>query len=170
MTSDKLICVSVVTGAHGILGHVKIKSFTSPPSNLTEMDLYDANQNKVVMKLIRCTGDILTCSIKGINDRTTAEKLRGLKFFVYRSTLPDEGNSEYYIEDLLGITVQDVENKVVGIVMMVHNFGGGDIIEIKFHNNEIEMFPFTMSIFPEIDKERITFVRPNMVPDNEQNN
>ena len=41
-----------------------------------------------------------------------------------------------------------------------YNFGAGDIFEITFDDESIELFPFVKIYFPQITKDYVVFVKP----------
>jgi len=163
MNDDKLIYVGIIIGAHGIKGEVKVKSFTSPIDNIATMQLQDTKGHAYSLKIMGRTKDILICRISNSLDRNTAEAMHGLKLFVMRSNLPKVAESEYYAEDLYGIAVCSTDKEVIGKVVAVYNFGAGDIIEIELLHGVTEMFPFTKEIFPEITKDYVTFIPPQLL-------
>ena len=60
--------------------------------------------------------------------------------------------NEYYHDDLIGLKVYDQNNNMYGTIAALHNFGAGDIIEIKLYNQQNKvMHSFKNAIFPKID-------------------
>ena len=71
---------------------------------------------------------VVIAHIKGFEDRTAAEALRGTELFIERDTLPATADNEYYQADLIGFNV--MQNGInLGIVVGFQNYGAGDIIE-----------------------------------------
>ena len=58
------------------------------------------------------------------------------------------------------LPVFDIGRKPIGAIKNVFNFGAGDIIEIEFNNGQIELFPFTLEVFPQVGKGYVVFVPP----------
>lgn len=150
---DRLICLGVVSGAHGIRGHVTIRSFTAIPRDIANLQILDPDGNAIKLKYFRDAKKDVVCLINNVRDRNEAEKLKGLKLYAKRSSLPETELYEYYIEDLVNMKVIDTNGNTIGKILEVHNFGAGDIIEVKFTDKDrkSEMYPFTSDIFPEID-------------------
>ena len=151
--SDR-ICLGKITGAHGIRGEVKIKSFTE---NARAIDAYGPLENKdgsqtFVLKVTGRIKDDLRAKIKGCDDRNMAEALRGTELYVHRDALPELSQEEFYHTDLIGLDVKALPNlKVIGKVAAMYNFGANDIVEIKLNgSNKLEMLPFTKEYVPEI--------------------
>ena len=53
----------------------------------------------------------------------------------------------------------DESDEFVGTVIEVANYGAGDIIEVKFNDDNCEMFPFTKELFPKITKDYMVLQR-----------
>ena len=66
-------------------------------------------------------------------DRNAAEALRGTELTVPRSALPPLAEDEYYHADLIGLPVETPDGTAVGRVVLVENFGAGDVLEIEKH-------------------------------------
>lgn len=157
---DKLIFLGVISAAHGIKGEVLIKTFNADPKKLADMEIIDKDENIIKLEFVRDyhKGGIIAI-IDGCNSRNDAEKFIKTALYCKRSSLPKTTTEEFYINDLIGLRVIDIEFQEMGVVTGVFNFGAGDIIEIKFFkNNQQEMFPFTKEIFPEIKEDTIVFL------------
>jgi 16S rRNA processing protein RimM len=148
-----LICVGAVTGVRGVKGDLRIKSFTAEPQNIACYGpLFDKTGN--VVYELEVTGQAkgqLIGRIGGTQDRTAAEKLKGLQLFVSRDNLPATDDNEYYFSDLVGLNVEDTEGKDLGTVCAVENFGAGDVLEVVGVVNGGLMVPFTKETVPKVD-------------------
>ena len=82
-----------------------------------------------------------------ITDRNAAETKRGTELTVLRRELPALGEGEYYHADLIGLPVVSTEGEALGIVVVVENFGAGDLLEIEKADGKRFMVP--MSAVPE---------------------
>ena len=154
--------VGKIISAHGIKGHVKIHSFTTDPKNILSMKLTDHDNREVKIKFVSAQQNILVCVISGVDDRNMAEALRGTLLFAKKSDLPTLSDSEYYAEDLKNLDVKDATDTIVGKVIGIHNFGAGNILEVKFTDGTTQMLPFTKQIFPIITDEYVLFVTPDI--------
>src|SRR5262249_20056420 len=57
-----------------------------------------------------------------------------------------------YHADLIGLAAVDQSGKTLGTVVAVHNFGAGDLIEVKPPaGGGTELVPFDMTHVPEVD-------------------
>lgn len=157
--SEQLICVGVISSAYHLQGLVKITSFTEDPKNICKLHCRSLEGKKILCNFIKTDKDKIICRIDGINNRNDAEKIIGTKLYIAREELPELDESEYYIADLVGLVVIDVNDKVIGKVLAVHNFGAGEMIEIGFKDKKSEIYSFTKEIFPDITKTTIRFIQ-----------
>ncbi len=75
------------------------------------------------------------------------------KLYVPRERLPEpQAPDEYYHADLIGLRAVDRAGKEFGTVVGLHNFGAGDIIEVRpTHGGETQLLPFDAATVPEVD-------------------
>ena len=129
---DDLVLLGAVSGVRGLRGDVRIKSFTADPKDLAAYGpLWDADGKIAysVKVLGQAKGQIIA-RIKGVGDRTAAEKLKGLQLFIRRSALPAPDDDEFYYMDLVGLTARTIQGETLGTVSAVENHGAGDVLEI----------------------------------------
>lgn len=100
------------------------------------IDLFTSvDTHKITMKN-RHKGDIWLAEIDGITNRNQSEPLKGTKFYVSRSALPDLADDEIYHVDLVGMTCVTENGETVGTVEAVENFGASDLLDIKPANGD----------------------------------
>ena len=149
--TDKRILIGRILGPHGLKGEVKIKSFTEAPLDLASYGAVIASDGrKFALEHERLQGDVVVASIKGLADRTSAESLRGLDLYVDRADLPATDEDEFYHSDLIDLPVVDASGAEVGRVIAFHNFGGGDVMEVKRGAASV-FVPFTVAMVPTVD-------------------
>src|SRR4051795_7647188 len=126
------ICVARIGAAHGVRGAVKLWTFTEDPLAVMDygplMTKDGARQFEVANA--RPAKDHLVATFKGVATREDAERLNGIELYVARDKLPATDEDEYYHADLIGLAAVNAFHEPLGRVPAIHNFGGGDIIEI----------------------------------------
>jgi len=150
---DKRVCVGVVTGAHGVRGAVRLKSFTAEPEDVAAYGpLQDERgERHFALRLVGSAKGVLIAAISGIDDRDRAEALRGLRLYLPRSALPPPEEEEYYHADLIGLAAILTDGTALGTVRAVHDFGAGDTLEIGRAAGQPVMVPFTRAVVPVVD-------------------
>ncbi len=108
-------------------------------------DIYQPMDGSVIGKVALASAAELDAAV-----RNAAEALAGTELFVDRSMLPDDGEEdEFYHADLIGLEVRD-ETGAIGRVVAVHNFGGGDILDVTLAGRKGVLIPFTQAAVPEV--------------------
>jgi 16S rRNA processing protein RimM len=151
MTKDVLL--AVILGAHGLKGEVKVKTFTEAPQALARYKQLHAKDGRVftVAGLKPAKADEAAVAFAEVSGRTAAEGLKGLELFVAREALPAPDTNEYYHADLVGLTAMDEEDRTIGTVRAIHNYGAGDVIEIVRDDGDSVMLPFARDFVPLVD-------------------
>ncbi|GGF45759.1 ribosome maturation factor RimM [Aliidongia dinghuensis] len=150
---SKRLCVGIVTGAQGIRGAVRIKSFTADP---IDIDAYgpvsdEAGTRTFTLKSVGQSKGVVVATLSGVTDRNAAEALRGLHLFVDRDRLPPADEEEYYHADLLGLAAELVGGQALGRITAVYDFGAGDALEVTGADGAVVMVPFTKAAVPVVD-------------------
>lgn len=155
MKTKNRVCLGAFAGAHGVKGHIKIKTFTQ---NERDIGAYgpvtsEDGARTFTLKIIKVLGPgFVLASTPDISSREEATALSSTRLYIDRSLLPDTDEDEFYLEDLVGLTVIDTDDKSHGRVTAIHNFGAGDIVEIKgLHGRKSALLlAFTKENFPDI--------------------
>ncbi|MBC8130851.1 MAG: ribosome maturation factor RimM [Rhizobiaceae bacterium] len=159
MTLANPILLGVVGGAHGIRGEVRIRSFTEEPTDIKAYGpLFDAKGNRYTIKSARVQKTVVVVTIAEVTDRNHAERLNGTELFVDRSMLPQDDEDEFYQADMVGMAVETAAGEPVGTVFAFHDFGAGEVVEIKPARGPTVMIPFSEAAIPDIDMERRVMV------------
>ncbi len=162
------VLLGVVTGAQGLRGEVRVKTFTEMPERLSAYGPLHANDGRAfeVVHVRALKPDVAAVHFHGVDSRTAAESLKGLELYVPRGALPTPEENEFYHADLIGLRAEDGEGRLLGEVRAIHNFGAGDVIEIARSDGGDLILPFTRVTVPVIEPEagRIVVSEP---PDEE---
>jgi 16S rRNA processing protein RimM len=149
------ICVAAVAGAHGVMGLVRLKSFTEVPEDCVAYGpLSNADGSRAFkVKLTGQVKDMLLARLEGVTDRNQAEAMRGTRLYVERSALPaPEDDDEFYHADLIGLSAVLRDGTVLGQVQAVYDFGAGDTLELTgTADGKPLLVPFTLAVVPEVD-------------------
>jgi 16S rRNA processing protein RimM len=148
------ICVARIGAAHGTAGEVRLWPFTARAEAVAAYGpLQTADGTRAFeIEAIRPSRDFVVARLKGVTDRTTAERLRNTDLYAPRERLPDLAAEEFYHADLIGLSAEDKAGRAIGVVIAVHNFGAGDILEIApAAGGETAMVPFSTAAVPSVE-------------------
>ena len=153
--TNDIICLGKIVKAHGVRGHVRIKSYTGIPENIGaygSLSNHMRSENfEIEVKSV--SGAMVVAAVKGVSDRTTAERLRGVKLFMPRSRLPNLEKEEFYHVDLVGLEVVHRGMKA-GTVRSIIPSGDVEALEIyQGKGKDLLFVPFTKVEVPEVNIE-----------------
>jgi 16S rRNA processing protein RimM len=150
------VLVGDIGRPQGLQGEVRIRSFTAEPGAIADYGPLEdeAGTRLFEFESLRVTAKALTARLKGVESRDQAEALTGTKLYVPRSRLPEREEDEWYHSDLIGLAAQGADGAAIGTVIAVHNFGAGDLLEIRpAGEGATVLMPFTRETVPEVDVE-----------------
>lgn len=127
---NQKILVGKIVAMQGVRGDVRVQTYSENPQDFQNFKVQSEKFSPNDFKFIRVVpnSSVIIAHIKGFEDRTAAEALRGTELFIERDTLPATADNEYYQADLIGFNV--MQNGInLGIVVGFQNYGAGDIIE-----------------------------------------
>lgn len=144
--SENLILVAEIGAAHGVTGEFKLISHTADPADILDYGPLLNADGKTAVTIVsaRAHKGALVVRAEEIKDRTEAEKRRGQKLFVPRDAFAAlDDPDDYYITDLIGLTVRDKQGEPLGVIKSVDNFGAGDLLDIALTSGKRVYVDFT---------------------------
>jgi 16S rRNA processing protein RimM len=166
--TEKRICVAQIGAAHGLRGGVHLRSFTEQQDAFAQygpLETEDGSR-RLDIDSVKPSKDGFTVRFIGVTRREQAEALRNLNLYVDRDRLPAAEDGEFYHADLIGLAAVTPQGDVLGEVIALHDFGAGDIVELKLAaSGETAMLAFDEATVPEIDIAggRIVVVMPEVI-------
>jgi 16S rRNA processing protein RimM len=115
-----LIELGTVGAPFGVRGWVKLRSYTDPPDRLLEHRQIQlqlgGGWRAYAVEASGRSGGQLTVKLAGIEDRDSAQALRGAAIGVPRSELPPREDRDFYRADLIGCEVVNLAGVRLGAV------------------------------------------------------
>ncbi len=148
-----LICIAAITGAFGVHGDVRLKSFCAEPGDVEKYSplMTEDGSRRFTVGLTGRIKNGFSARLGGIATKEQADALRGTRLYVPRDRLPDLPDDEYYYSDLIGLEVFDTGGTRLGRVKTVANHGAGDLLEIDPGTGDTVLLPFTREAVPTVD-------------------
>jgi 16S rRNA processing protein RimM len=156
-SSGELVLLGEFGRAHGLKGELRLKSFTGEPQAISTYGPLIAESGRAVtLESVRPAPsgapDLLVARVEGVTRREDAEALNGVRLFVPREKLPFPEEDEFLLADLIGLRVEDRAGALIGTVVGVPNYGGGDLLEIAPPQaGATALLPFTRTFVPAVD-------------------
>lgn len=151
---DDLIVMAEIGAPHGVRGELRARTFTDDPLAIGDYGpLVDPGGRAFTVLSVRPAKNVVILRLKGVGSREAAEALKGLLLHVPRNRLPDGAleEDEFFRSDLIGLAVRDASGTDYGTVIAMHNFGAGDVLEIRPPKGRASMIPFSEAAVPDID-------------------
>ena len=154
-----MVVMGKIVAAQGILGWVKVQTFTEYLDSLLDYDTWYVGNEQVWRPLqvleANVHGKVLVAKLEDIADRTAAEKYKGLLIAVPRDSLPEQEEGEYYWSDLVGLSVEDLAGEKFGAVDSLLETGANDVLVVKGERGET-LIPFIASVVQQVDLKKKT--------------
>lgn len=137
--------IGTVAKAQGIKGEIKLNLDIDfeKIANLEEIKV--AGQKFAVESLSNKPNGVFA-KLVGVDDRNSAENLRGFDVEVDRASLNELAENEFYFEDLIGAKVVDESGQDIGFIEDIEQYGAADVIVIN-QNGRLYSVPFLSEIF-----------------------
>lgn len=165
-----LVAIGRVVGAHGLRGQIKILPLTSNRDRFEEirsvnLELQDRMIRSYDVEKVRIQGDLCVVKLTGVDDRSSAETLRGAWVSVTRAEIPPLGEGSFYVFDLEGLEVFRSDGVRIGTVVRVEEFPANDVLVVESETEEI-WIPALKDIIREVNigERRMMVALPEGLP------
>ena len=98
--------------------------------------------------------DTIVARADAVEDRDTAERLRGCRIFIPRSSFPTAAEDEYYWVDLIGLAVVNREGVALGTVRELLSTGPQTVLVVAYEQAgqpAERMIPFVSAYVDQVD-------------------
>lgn len=153
MADDRII-VGSLSGAFGVHGDVRLKSFCATPEAIADYTPLTRADGQTITTIVvkGMTKGALIARIDGVTTKEEADALRGMDLFALRDQLPSLPDDEFYHADLMGLMAYDTGGAELGRVKAVQTNGADDLLEIVAPAlKDSVLVPFTKAIVPTVD-------------------
>lgn len=135
--------------AHGVRGAVTVQSFTEPKSNIIEYSPWfvraGSSWTELDVRLVEQRGKQIIAWVDDVESRDAASALTNQEIAVLRSALPKLAKGEFYWQQLVGLTVINLEQKKLGIVTDMMATGANDVMIVE--GDKRHLIPFILGRF-----------------------
>jgi 16S rRNA processing protein RimM len=157
---ESLISVGSIVRPHGIRGEVKIHFFTERPEWFEEIRSVYLERKKdggewVRVERGRVQGNRIILKLEGVDDRESADSLRGLEIRVGREDRhrPPLAEGSYYVFDLIGLEVVSTDGRKIGSIVDVLNTSAQDVYVVEHRGKEM-MIPAVKQFIKQVCIEK----------------
>jgi 16S rRNA processing protein RimM len=147
--AGEFIPVGKISGVFGVRGSVKVFSYTEPRDNILRYKpLFLKRQGQWIEIDIsggQLQGKAVVMSIRNVTDRDQALPLIGGELAIRREQLKATDQDEFYWADLIGLSVINTEDEVLGKVDHLLETGANDVLVVMQDGTKAQhLIPFVM--------------------------
>jgi 16S rRNA processing protein rimM len=155
--SENYFVIGDLVNTQGIKGEMRVVPCVDDPTRFELLDKVYIDKKGVITEYevenIRYHKQFVLVKLKGINDMTAAEKLKGsLVKITEDMALPCEEN-EYYVRDLYDMTVVTDEGENLGIITDILFTGANDVYVITPEKGKDILIPAIEQVVLNVDVE-----------------
>ncbi len=151
--------IGKVVALFGLGGELKVRVLTDIPNRFAELDAVyvgDSHMRRIIEAVSPYKGDTILVKLKGIDDATSAEKLRSADLFIPVSALAKLPPDSYYQHDIIGLRVFTLDNTLLGTIVDIIVTGSNDVYVVKMENGMQQLIPAIKDVIKQIDLIRHT--------------
>lgn len=155
---EDLLKVGIISSTHGIRGEVKVFPTTDDPQRFKKLKniLLDSGKEKRNLKIqsVKFFKQFVILKFEEIDDINDVEKYKGSGLYVTRDQAVKLKKDEYFIADLIGLTVTAEEEKLEGTLKDVMETGANDVYVIELTDGRELLLPAIRECVLSVDIEK----------------
>ncbi|MCD7708989.1 MAG: ribosome maturation factor RimM [Clostridiales bacterium] len=132
---NDLLQVGIITKAHGVRGEVRVYPTTDDPRRFLDLETVIVDNGKtqktVEITSVKFVKNMVVLKLAGVENPDEAERLRQARLFVTREQAVPLGEDEYFIADLIDMSVVSDEGEELGTIADVLTTGANDVYVVK---------------------------------------
>ena len=149
---DKEIIIGKIVAPHGVRGDIRIMPLTEKPDLFLDLEyLLLEGGKKLTVKNARFQKRMILVTTKEVTSMNEAELLRDKNIYIKAEDLPELEEDEFYVADLVGIPVYDLEGKQIGTFKDSLSTGSNDVYIIAVPGAKDILVPALKEYFKEIN-------------------
>ena len=140
--------IGIIVKPQGIRGELRVLPTTDDPERFQLLidDYVVVNAQTYKLTQARQHKGLVIVKFEGINDRNAAEELlRGVIVIPSEKALP-LARDEYYVRDLVGLTVESDDKEELGIITQIINTNANDVYVVSPQQGRPFMIPAIKSV------------------------
>ena len=148
---DGRIVIGRVGAAHGIHGDLRIIPLTDFPERFSALREVMVGDELLHVAHVKPQGKNFLMRFREYTVREDAQRLTGRLLTVARAEAAPLDEGEYYVFDIVGLTVYDEEDNELGTVENVLRTGSNDVYAVRSEDGREILIPALRAVVREID-------------------
>lgn len=157
---EDLLQVGVIASTHGIKGEVKVFPTTDDVNRFRKLKevILDTGKEQMTLEIegVKFFKQFVILKFKNFDNINEIEKYKGNSLMVTRKNAVPLKENEYFIADLIGLSITDEEDKDFGVLKDVLQTGANDVYVIDMNSGEEVLVPAIKECILNIDIKKRT--------------
>lgn len=158
MNRDDLVVLAKIAKPHGLRGELSVLLYAEDPAVFGELPFVylagDGKKRKLHPRKWRFNRDRLLLSFKELDGRDKVEGLRGMDICARRKDLPDSDSDEWYLHDIVGMSVRLEDGTELGKIEDFILTGESEVWIVRDGSGREIMLPAAGEFVLEVDMDR----------------
>ncbi len=152
---EEFFQIGIITSTHGLKGEVKVFPTTDDPGRFKRLKkvIVDTGKERIDLESegAKFFKKFVILKFKGLDDINQVEKYCKASLFVTRENAVKLKRDEYYVADLMGLTVQNEDGAEIGVLREVMETGANDVYVIDLKDGRELLLPAIRQCVLEVD-------------------
>lgn len=154
---EDLLQVGIITGTHGLKGEVKVFPTTNDRERFLDLEdvLLDTGKELLELKVEYCKffKKFVFVKFEGLDDINEVEQYKRCPLLVTRENAVELEEDEYFVADLLGMTIVDDSGVTIGKLENVIETGANDVYEVLTEDGGRILLPAIKECILDVDMD-----------------
>lgn len=155
---EDLLQVGAITQMHGLRGEVKVFPTTDDANRFKKLKevILDTGKEKMTLEIegVKFFKKYVILKFKGLDDINDVERYKGKNLYVTRENAVKLKKNEYFIADLIDMSIYDESDVHIGTLKDVIVTGANDVYEIKLSDGRDLLLPAIKQCILDVDMEQ----------------
>ena len=155
---EQRLQVGIITASHGLKGEVKVYPTTDDPARFRRLKqvILDSGKETRTLEIegVKFFKQLVILKFKGLDDINDVEKFRKASLYVTRDNAVRLKKDEFFIADLIDMTVETEDGTVLGTLRDVITTGANVVYEVTLLQGGSVLIPAIKECILEVDVEK----------------
>lgn len=152
-----LLQIGVITGTHGLKGELKVFPTTDDKNRFLDLEdvILDTGSAQLKLKIeyVKFFKKFVFIKFEGLDDINQVEQYKRCSLKVTRENAVPLYEDEYFVSDLVGLTIVDESGITIGRLENVIKTGANDVYEVLTEDGGRILIPAIKECILDVDME-----------------
>ena len=154
---ENMLRVGVITSTHGVRGEVKVFPTTDDAKRFKKLKtvILDTGKGQTALEIeqVKFFKNMVILKFKGYDNINDVEKYKGAKLYVTRENRVACEKDEYFIADLIGLSVVTDDGMQLGTLTDVIATGANDVYVVEMASGKEVLIPAIHDCIVNVEEE-----------------